>query len=961
MNGHGLRTRILLFSMIPVFIIGCTMTAFFSVKNYTELNENLMTKGSYIASPLSTSLSFALNQKNITLVQGLINESARDNARNILAIAVFDKENKMLATSSIAPEISLFQLNPKEDEFIYTSTSTEYTDDGLIIRIPIYSYDAKNLLTLYNTTITKDESIINNSDVVFANPKLNYPRPIAGYLCIYLLKGQTIIDVYTEISIAVILLLLGLLISVIFGINLNRIIIDPINKLSSVIYEIREGNVNTKVNGVMYGELERLRSYINSMASTMAEFHNEMQFSVDTATNDLRKTLDKLSTQNKELELANTKAEEAATIKNDFLANMSHELRTPLNGIIGFAQQLYKSKLNNDQFEYLSTIERSAKNLLSIVNNILDFTKLESSKLNLECIPFSLRKVCYDTIKLLSTQAHLKGIELTVTVDPLIHDLILGDPIRLEQILTNLLGNSLKFTHQGNVALDISIKEHNNISFNKIDLLFKIKDTGIGISADQQSQLFTPFTQADSSISRKYGGTGLGLVITKHLIEQMDGNISLSSTVGQGTTFSFNIVVTKGLASVENTKNTSNKLYNKKIAIVEVNTWVRNSLCSLVDEWEMQAIPMSNLQPINSLANKNDLDYILIGLQKDYDFNHLIYDFNNLPSTSVKRIIFAINTLDPDPKLLDLSPISSIISKPVFPNKLYEALTNTSITKQQLSYDNNYCLPQNINSNINKDNLIKATILAVDDNDANLLLIKSLLSEIVTDVYVASTGQEAIERCLHTEFDLIFMDIQMPILDGLTTMKLIKENVTNKSTPVIAVTALVIKEEQERFIKEGMSEFLAKPLEENQLLALVQKYCNHKIVTPPIIQMPITKEDTEIWNIENALKQTGGRKTLALDMLNLFIQTLPQIELDIKNRDNFKPLELAAIIHKFAGGSVYCGITKIKKLCNIIETGLRNKGNVEEYEPEFLELEDVINIINKSHNNWIEKLKENIN
>src|SRR5574344_2145227 len=430
MNGHGLRTRILLFSMIPVFIIGCTMTAFFSVKNYTELNENLMTKGSYIASPLSTSLSFALNQKNITLVQGLINESARDNARNILAIAVFDKENKMLATSSIAPEISLFQLNPKEDEFIYTSTSTEYTDDGLIIRIPIYSYDAKNLLTLYNTTITKDESIINNSDVVFANPKLNYPRPIAGYLCIYLLKGQTIIDVYTEISIAVILLLLGLLISVIFGINLNRIIIDPINKLSSVIYEIREGNVNTKVNGVMYGELERLRSYINSMASTMAEFHNDMQFSVDTATNDLRKTLDKLSTQNKELELANTKAEEAATIKNDFLANMSHELRTPLNGIIGFAQQLYKSK----------------------VNNILDFTKLESSKLNLECIPFSLRKVCYDTIKLLSTQAHLKGIELTVTVDPLIHDLILGDPIRLEQILTNLLGNSLKFTHQGNVA-----------------------------------------------------------------------------------------------------------------------------------------------------------------------------------------------------------------------------------------------------------------------------------------------------------------------------------------------------------------------------------------------------------------------------------------------------------------------------------------------------------------------------
>lgn len=959
MSGHSLRTKILLYSMIPTFLIGCAMAVFFSFKSYTQLNEDLITKGRTVVYPLSTTVSFAMTQNNLPLMQGLINEAYQNDSRNILAIAIFDKNNKMLVTSSITPETSLFKLSPEKNEYIYTSDSTEYTDDGLIMRMPIYVYDSSSLLTLYGYA-TNDQN--NNSDdtpSIITDPKLQYPRQIAGYLCIYFLKGQTVINVITDISIAIVLLLLGLLISVLFGINLNRIIIDPINRLSYAIYEIREGNVNTKVNGDMCGELEKLRSYINSMASTMAEFHNEMQFSVDTATNDLRNTLDKLSDQNKQLELANIKAEDAAKIKNEFLANMSHELRTPLNGIIGFAKQLYKSELSKEQFEYLNTIERSATNLLSIVNNILDFTKLESSKLTLESIPFSIRKICFDTVNLLSTQAHQKGVELTVTIDPLVHDLVQGDPIRLGQILTNLLGNALKFTQKGNVALEVSFKEHINLPFNKTNLQFKIKDTGIGIDPEQQKQLFTPFTQADSSIARKYGGTGLGLVITKHLIEQMEGTIQLSSTVGQGTTFLFNIITNKCLQPIETIKSKFMALSHKKIAIVEVNTWVRDSLCAIAEEWDMEVFPMSNLQPINSLAEKNNLDYVLVGLSKDFDFNHLLYDFSSIQIKQVKRFIFAMNSLDHNRKIIDLSPQAIVISKPVFPEKLFEAITdNTFLAKQHLNTSHEVTTT-NIITNSNKDKLLKASILAVDDNEANLLLIKSLLEEIVANVYVASSGQEAIELCLHTEFDLIFMDIQMPILDGITTMKAIRENETNKGTPVVAVTALVIKEEQDRFIKEGMCEFLSKPLEEEQLIHIVQKYCSKDfpigLIQPPKLSINKTN-DNQLWSLEKALKQTGGRKELACEMLNMFIKSIPEVKNTLIKRNSYKPLELAPIVHKFAGGSVYCGITEIKKLCNIIEKGLRGKGEIDDFEPEFLELEDLIQIVEQNYKDWLLKI-----
>lgn len=1154
MNRHGLRTRILIYSILPLLIVGLATMTYFLFSNYTRLNNKLIEHGREILSPLATSLSYAMSQSDEILAQGLINEFHRQNSRDVLAISVFDHDNNMLVTSSSAPEINQFRLDPLKNQFIYESASVDYSENGgIIMRMPIYTYNEADMLKLY-VDKTKSPYEGEEEQLSFTNSKINYPRPVAGYVCIYLITQQTVIDMYSSVTMALVVLGLGILFSLLFGINLNRIIVDPINRLTTTIYEIREGNVNTKVNGIMYGELERLRNYINSMADSMTEYHNQMQYSVDEATNDLRQTLDLLDDQNNKLDSALNQANEASKIKSEFLANMSHELRTPLNGIIGFAQQLYKTPLRNNQSEYLQTIERSAKNLLSIVNNILDFSKLEAGKLSFEEIPFSLRKACYETVNLLTPTVYQKGIELTVNIDPDVHDYVIGDPIRVGQILTNLLGNAIKFTKNGNVALKISKMESNGIPITKINLAVSVRDTGIGIDPEKQTTLFKPFTQADSSISRRYGGTGLGLIITSHLIEQMGGKISLTSEPGQGTTFNFNIILNKGISPVLNIKTPEQRaLAHNRVVVIENNTWVRDSIKSILQEIEMDVFAVSTTGAINALATADSPDYIVIGQPSNFEFNRLLTTFNALDLSKVKKVIVAVNTMDEKvhKELLDLSDKVSVLVKPVTSEKILQALLSQGAeslphhessetpkiqntapdASEEKTEDTASSTSENKTEEISSTNtnLIPASILAVDDNPINLSLIKALLKDLVTDVYTASDGHDAIEQCLHTEFDLIFMDIQMPIMDGVTTMKNIKKGVNNRETPIVAVTALVVKEEQERFIREGMADYMSKPLDEELLKKMVLKYCKaapaaitgekkndeqtktaeehpqHKskkikvvkkeeavltedkahsvpavtvtdtvsgtqpdtkpadrsatatdaktsaasavnlsriprvagksaqktpsvgIKNPNAAKLPIRTSVTQadpkpqentnsnvsgkplttlaekkspqegikerqaqpsatakatvtansvnnvagtqpkvqtapaagnaLWTVTEALTRAANKKDLAVDMLQGFLDSIPKFENDYQKLKKGNEKELAPVIHKFAGGAVYCGMPKVKELCNTIELAIKQGSTVDDLEPELLELEDFIENIKKNGQGWLKQLK----
>ena len=990
MNRHGLRTRILLFSILPVFLVGIGLATFFTITSDLNTYDRLVKEGEQIIYPLSTNLSFAIHQNNLPMVQGLINEAFRQNTAKILAVSVYDRHNKMLATSNISPDMHYLNLESEENPYISTINTVEYRNDGFIMRMPIYAYDEASLMTLYDNEISNDTSD-DNKEAEIADPQIDYPRPLAGYVSIYILSESAVIKSHTDLIITICLILTGILVALLFGINLNSVIVDPINKLSATIYAIREGNVNVKVDGTMLGELERLRSSINTMTSAMQEFRNEMQYSVDTATNDLRKTLDRFEEQNEALKKANSDATMATRAKSEFLANMSHELRTPLNGIIGFAKQLEKQAVTNTQTEYLTTIESCARNLLSIVNNILDYTKLESGKLTLEEIPISLKKISYEVIRIITPSAHEAGLELTVTIDRSVPDNLMGDPLRIGQILTNLIGNAVKFTKTGNVALSIESDNSKKNTGNTCWIRCEVKDTGIGITEAQQTKLFSAFNQADASIARKYGGTGLGLVITKHLIEEMHGQISVFSSKGKGTTFSFNLELKKGeLASLPVPKQLDTIKY-RQVVLVEANTWVRESIKKLLEDWHLNVISLARLTPVSSLPDRDEYRYLLIGLGKNFDYNHFYADFMGLPLKKLDRVVIAINTMDEmiKQKLRRLSPKVSVISKPVIPETLLDALKG--IPEEEASQkpeipagiysrspsDSAYTytgknagtglMDQNNNLNIaERRHLIPATILAVDDNRANLLLIKTLLSEMAANIYTAESGEEAAELCLHTEFDLIFMDIQMPRMDGLETMKNIRETTPNQKTPIVAVTALVVQEEQDRFVKEGMNDVLSKPLDEDSLRRLVLKYCNHlisgnngtasELAAVPATDLPEENTANSIWTLRDALKVSANKKELAREMLTMLLESLPEFQDRMQHREEVSPEELARIIHKFAGSAVYSGMPGIKKLCNTIESVLRETGNQEECEPELLELEDHLERIKKESPEWLKIL-----
>ncbi len=310
-------------------------------------------------------------------------------------------------------------------------------------------------------------------------------------------------------------------------------LVNPINSMVQAIDRLREGKLESRVSGrLIVGELNFLKKGINAIAQSLANYQNEMQGSIDQATIDLRESLEQYEIQNVELSIAKKKSQDANKIKSEFLANMSHELRTPLNGVIGFTRQVLKTPLTNSQRDYLQTIDRSANNLLAIINDILDFSKLDAGKMVIESIPFSLRESIEESLILLAPpSAHKKELELSVKIDHDIPETLLGDAMRVKQIMSNLVSNAIKFTQRGSVNIDVTFKI---INAKRAAVKITIADTGIGMNDTQQQAIFKAFAQADQTITRLHGGTGLGLIICQRLAYEMKGDIGFNSNENVG-------------------------------------------------------------------------------------------------------------------------------------------------------------------------------------------------------------------------------------------------------------------------------------------------------------------------------------------------------------------------------------------------------------------------------------------
>lgn len=579
--------------------------------------------------------------------------------------------------------------------------------------------------------------------------------------------------------------------------------------VSEHVARLEAGDLSARLRPAPHTALADLEERLNRMAAALEASRHSLQSQVSSTTSELRATLAAVEVQNAELETARRRALEASQVKSEFLANVSHEIRTPINGIVGFADLLAHSPLDAEQRDYVDTIRESCRHLLTIVNDILDFSKIEAGKLVIDRIALDLRDTVEDVLSLLAPAAYGKGLELIHLIYADVPLKLYGDPLRIRQVLTNLVHNAIKFTPSGRIVVRVMLDEELD---GAVRLRVTVTDSGIGLSPGDQERLFRGFSQADTSLTRRFGGTGLGLIISRKLVEQMGGEIGLQSREGEGSTFWFTL--TLPLAS-DGDAGWQSPLAGRQILLLDEEPLPRLAFRHLLESWDLTVTEADERSSFLSLATASRRwDLLVIGLSRPQLREGLARQLLPRLAQQPARVLVMASTVDrSELRMLRQQGAAGALPRAVRRQTIYRELCRL--------FEHSAPDPASPQGSEPMGPVRQARVLVVDDHAVNRKLVTTIARQLGAEAAEAADGREAVAACTDGGFDVVFMDIQMPGMSGETAAAEIRRQLGARAPRLIALTANALRGERERLLAAGMDGCLIKPVTTSEVAAAI--------------------------------------------------------------------------------------------------------------------------------------------